>query len=134
MYATRWGELPEVEVLPNNFRRSISGLEVGINFVRWEHPSGTPMHTHDDAEKAVIVLEGTMKWFIGGETVTLDAGTVAVVPRGVEHQGRTTGASVRFCEAFTPTRIQNLVGFLGQGLLPPPDAPTPDTSTDGGDH
>jgi hypothetical protein len=27
MYFTRWEELPEVEVLPNNYRRAISGLE-----------------------------------------------------------------------------------------------------------
>lgn len=120
MYATPWDGLPEVEVLPNNYRRAISGLEVGINLVRWEHPSGTPPHVHDDAEKAVIVLEGTMEWLIDGQTVRLDPGTVAVVPRGVEHSGRTTGDRVRFWEAFAPAKVQNLVGFLGQGPLPLP--------------
>lgn len=119
MYVTRWDDVPEVEVLPNNHRRAVSGLEVGINCIRWEHPSGTPLHVHDDAEKAVFVIEGTMEWQIRGETFRLDAGTVAVVPRGVEHCGRTTGATVRFYEAFAPARIQNLVGFLGQGILPP---------------
>ncbi|MGH3205264.1 MAG: cupin domain-containing protein [Streptosporangiaceae bacterium] len=119
MYATPWDDLPEVEVLPNNYRRAVSGLEVGINCIRWEHPSGTPSHVHDDAEKAVLVIEGTMEWQISGKTVRLEPGTVAIVPRGVEHSGRTTGGTVRFYEAFAPARIQNLVGFLGQGLLPP---------------
>ncbi|MDA8048006.1 MAG: cupin domain-containing protein [Actinomycetota bacterium] len=119
MYAVPWADLPEVEVLPNNYRRAVAGLEVGINLVRWEHPSGTPPHVHDDAEKAVIVLEGTMEWLIAGQALQLDEGDVAVVPRGVEHSGRTTGARVRFYEAFAPSRVQNLVGFLGQGLLPP---------------
>jgi len=119
MYATRWDDLPEVEVLPNNHRRSVSGLEVGINLILWDHPSGTPPHVHEDTEKAVIVVDGTMEWVIGGETILLEPGMIAVIPRGVEHSGRTTGATCRFYEAFSPTRIQNLVGFLGQGLLPP---------------
>ncbi len=121
MYATAWSALPEVEVIPNNFRRAVAGLGVGVNHVRWVHPSGTPPHVHLDAEKAVIVAAGTMEWTIGGHTVVLDEGTVAIVPRGVEHSGRTTGHEVRFFEAFAPARIENLVGFLGQGLLPPAD-------------
>jgi quercetin dioxygenase-like cupin family protein len=118
VYATCWESLPEVEVLQNNFRRAVSGVEVGINHVRWVHPSGTPAHVHDDAEKAVLVLEGTMEWSIGGQPVVLEPGVVAIVPRGTQHAGRTTGDDVRFLEVFSPARIQNLVGFLGQGLLP----------------
>jgi hypothetical protein len=34
MYFTRWEELPEVEVLPNNYRRAISGLEVSTRLER----------------------------------------------------------------------------------------------------
>jgi mannose-6-phosphate isomerase-like protein (cupin superfamily) len=128
VYTARWDDLPEVEVLPRNHRRAVSGLEIGVNCIRWEHPTGTPPHAHDDAEKAVLVVEGTMDWQIGGETVRLDPGTVAVVPRGVEHSGRTTGAAVRFYEVFAPARIQNLVGFLGKGLLPPAGLGRPDTT------
>ena len=119
MFTTQWDQLPEVEVLPNNYRRSVSGLELGVNSIRWEHPSGTTPHTHPDAEQAILVVDGSMEWLIGGEVVQLEAGSVAVVPRGVEHCGHTTGASARFYEVFAPARIENLVGFLGRSLLPP---------------
>lgn len=71
MYSCLWSDLPEVEVAPNNFRRSVSGLGVGINLIRWVHPTGTPPHVHADTEKAVLVLDGTMKWFIGEEVSEL---------------------------------------------------------------
>jgi homogentisate 1,2-dioxygenase len=77
------------------------------------------------------MIEGSMVWEIGGGTVELEPGMVAVVPRGVEHSGWTTGGTVRFYEAFAPARVQNLVGFLGQGLLPPNDRDRPETGTEG---
>ena len=60
---------------------------MGINRIRWEHPTTLPPHVHDDAEQCVIVTEGAISFTIGGETSTLGEGDVAVVPRGVLHSG-----------------------------------------------
>jgi len=114
LYVKRWDELPEVEVLPNNFRVSMAGLKVGINRIRWEHPTGAPQHHHDDAEQVIIVLEGRMRWTIDGEETILKPGDVAVIPVGVSHSGESLGEPASFYEVFAPLRVQNLIGFVGK--------------------
>lgn len=115
-YNTRWDALPEVEVLPNNFRRSVAGHQVGINQIRLAHPSGTPLHHHDEEEQAVMMLEGELDVTIGEETIRMMPGEVCVVPKGIKHKFNTVGVDALLLEVFAPMRLQNLVGFLGKNF------------------
>ena len=119
MYVINWNQVPETENLPNNFRTALAGKEMGINRIRWEHPTALPPHVHDDAEQCVIVTEGAISFTIGGETSTLGVGDVAVVPRGVLHSGESIAGEAVFIEVFTPLRIENLLGFLGESFIAP---------------
>jgi len=113
-YVLNWNDLPEVEVLPNNFRKSVAGLQAGVNKLRIEHPCATPRHKHNDAEQTMLIVSGRMTVEIGDESVELKAGDVCVVPMGIEHRFVTIEGVVELFEIFAPMRVQNLIGFLGR--------------------
>lgn len=108
-----WTDVPEVEVAPNNFRTALASERVGINRIRWRHPTDFPSHSHDDIEQIIIVLEGEMAITIGEIDYRLHPGDVAVIPPATPHVGHSTGSDVVFLEVFSPLRIQNLAGFIG---------------------
>lgn len=114
MYVKSWDSFPEVEVLPNNYRTSVAGLEVGVNRIRWVHPTSTPDHRHDDAEQVILMLSGRIEMTIDGEKFEMAEGDVAVIPKDTPHHGRTLGEDAVFYEVFAPLRVQNLVGFIGK--------------------
>ena len=122
MYKISWSEVTEVEGLPNNFRRAVAGKELGVNRIRWVHPTTLPPHVHDDAEQTIVMLEGAIRFRIGGESLVLRAGDVAVVPRGVEHSGESIEGEATFVEVFAPLLVQNLIGFLGGSAWKAPEA------------
>ena len=77
-----------------------------------------PWHAHADTDEAFLVVRGTMHIDFRDRTVTLDAGQLCVVPRGVEH--RTRAAAV--CEALViePRGVVN-TGEAGGPLTAPND-------------
>ncbi len=113
-YVKRWEDFPEVESHPGIFRIAMAGNKIGLNRIRWKHPTSVPKHSHDDTEQALIVVEGKMKWTIDEEEVILQAGDVAIIPVGVSHTGQSMGEPVTFYEVFSPPRMQYLVGFVGK--------------------
>jgi quercetin dioxygenase-like cupin family protein len=120
-YWASWDDLPEREVLPGNFRTAVTGKEMGLNRIRWVHPTELPAHTHPDAEQAMVVTSGRISFTVDGRETVLEAGDVVIIPRGVVHAGRSIEGEATFVEVFAPTRIENLVGFLG------PSMPNPET-------
>ena len=118
MYSVNWSEIPETENLPNNFRTAVAGKEMGINRIRWVHPTSLPNHTHEDAEQVIMMLEGEIKFTINGEELHLRPGSVTVVPRSAEHSGESISGEAVFLEVFALLRIENLHGFLGGASMP----------------
>ncbi len=113
-YVKRWEDLPEVEAFPGNFRVAMAGLRVGINRIRWAHPTGVPKHHHEDAEQVIIPIAGQMRWIIDGQEVVLRPGDVAIIPAGMSHAGESMGEAASLYEVFAPPRIQYLAGFIGK--------------------
>lgn len=109
-----WNNFPEVEVLSNNYRTSIAGLNVGVNRIRWVHPTVTPRHSHDDAEQVVLMLSGRIEMTIDDQAFEMQEGDVAIIPKHTLHTGRTLDEDAVFYEIFAPLRVQNLVGFIGK--------------------
>lgn len=115
LFIRNWDDYPEVEVLPNNFRKSICGQEAGVNNITAKHPCKTPNHVHEDAEQIMLVLEGTFMTYIQDQEPTVTrAGDIIVIPRGVYHWFETTGEDIKFMEVFAPRRVQNLIGYIGK--------------------
>jgi len=119
MYSIGFSELTETENLPGNFRAAVAGKEMGINRIRWVHPTTLPEHQHDDAEQAVVVTSGRIELTVGGETLLLGEGDVAIIPRGIRHSGQSLEGEAQFIEIFAPLRLENLYGFLGNAQIAP---------------
>lgn len=113
-YVVNWADLPEVQVLENNFRRSAAGLQAGVNKLRIVHPMATPRHKHDDAEQMVLMLKGRMLIHIADEHHEVKAGDICIVPIGIEHSFESIEGDVELFEIFAPMRVQNLIGFVGK--------------------
>jgi mannose-6-phosphate isomerase-like protein (cupin superfamily) len=113
-YVESWHDLPEVEVLPGNFRRSAAGQKSSVNRIRMVHPSSTPLHHHDEEEQMVMMVSGEMDVTIGEEVVRLQADQVCVIPPGTRHRFQSVAGECVFLETFAPPRYQNLVGYLGK--------------------
>ncbi|MBB1022880.1 MULTISPECIES: cupin domain-containing protein [unclassified Dietzia] len=123
-FRARWDDLPEREVLTNNFRTAMTGKETGVNRIRWIHPTVVPTHSHPDCEQTVIVTKGRVIFTVEDDEFTLEPGEIAILPRNVPHGGRSIEGEAEFIEIFAPTRIENLVGFVGSSSMPDPDEGT----------
>ena len=122
MYATTWDAEPHgVPRTPPPPPRTTSatpcGQEMGVNNIRWVHPTELPPHIHEDAEQAIVVPAGPISFTIDGEALRW-RGDVAVVPRGAVHSGHSIEGEAVFVEAFAPLRAEHLVGFLGDTSIP----------------
>ncbi len=77
-YWASWSDLPEREVLPGNFRTAVTGKEMGVNRIRWVHPTTLPEHSHPpDAEQTMVVTSGRIAFTVGGEETVLAEATSA---------------------------------------------------------
>jgi mannose-6-phosphate isomerase-like protein (cupin superfamily) len=57
-----------------------------LTFVRYEVAAGSDLHAHHhENEEVWLVVDGELEVTVGGETRTLTAGHVAVVPPGTDH-------------------------------------------------
>ncbi|MGH3499113.1 MAG: cupin domain-containing protein [Nocardioidaceae bacterium] len=92
-----------LEMLPGLTFQPVLGLQALVNFVSFEPNTEAPLHLHAE-EQIVVVTEGEFDFTIAGETRTMRAGDVAVVPPWVEHGARTNNFSCREIDVFTPPR------------------------------
>jgi quercetin dioxygenase-like cupin family protein len=55
--------------------------------VEWNVRPGDepPLHTHTREDETVYVVEGAITAFVGGQSIEVEAGSYAALPRGIEH-------------------------------------------------
>ena len=112
-YVAKWSDLPEVEILKGNFRRSASGLKGSVNKIRLCHPSETPVHHHAEEEQTVLMLSGEMDVVIDKDTIRLGPDQVCVIPAGVPHCFRSVAGEA---EEFACLGQQVGTGFRLEAL------------------
>jgi quercetin dioxygenase-like cupin family protein len=61
-----------------------------------------PIHNHPH-EQITYLLEGSMHFVVGDETLTMNPGDIAVIPGGASHGGRTI-SRCRVIDVFAPAR------------------------------
>ncbi len=79
--AMEWNE-SKIHVL---LERDGTGGGMGMFTTQSSAPGGPPLHVHEDAGEALFVLEGRAEFQAGDQHVTLGAGEVVFVPRGIDH-------------------------------------------------
>jgi len=92
-----------VELLPGLTFRPVLGVGTLVNVVAFEPHTEAPLHVHEE-EQIVVVTEGEFEFTLAGETRTMRAGDVAVIPPWVEHGARTGDLPCKELDVFNPPR------------------------------
>jgi len=90
-----------------------------------DHGFGSPRHVHDDEDEAFFVLEGEMRVACGPKEWRASTGSLAFLPRGIEHAVLVTSDTpVRALQITNPAGFEDFLGELGR-RPDTPGLPTP---------
>ena len=79
--------------------------------------SGPPPHLHEREEESFYILEGTLLFQVGDETLTAEAGTFVKTPRGISHAFKNMGTiPARVLLLVIPAGLENFFEEVGQPL------------------
>jgi quercetin dioxygenase-like cupin family protein len=81
----RWDEIALDKVTEMLSRKAVSGERETLVQVYVKRGCLVPMHTHE-SEQMTYVLQGALKFVVGGEDVTVREGEVLHIPSGIAHQ------------------------------------------------
>jgi len=84
MKVLAWSDLPWETVTSEISRKIITGAREMIAHVSLKKGAVVPQHSHV-SEQITYILEGSLKFQIGGEEFVVGAGQVLVIPSGVPH-------------------------------------------------
>jgi quercetin dioxygenase-like cupin family protein len=103
-HAYRWDDLPKESVRAGVTRAGFRGEDV-LLVMNWLQPGmQTNPHSHP-FEQIVYIVNGRMRFVIGGQTLEVGAGSVVRVPPNVEHYGEPIGEEpVLNLDVFAPFR------------------------------
>jgi quercetin dioxygenase-like cupin family protein len=107
MATIAWESIPATEVYPGIARQVVNGARQTM--VRYVYQPGSifPIHGHPE-EQITVVVSGEIEFTVAGETITLGAGQVAVIPAGIPHGARVVGDQpVETFNALSPRRKQH---------------------------
>ena len=77
--------------------------------------SGPPPHLHAREEESFYILEGTLLFQVGYESLTAGAGAYVKAPRGVRHAFKNVGAApARVLLLVTPAGLEKFFEEIGQ--------------------
>lgn len=100
---TAFKDIPERLLFGGTIRgRYAHGDRMTIGDIRLDANTTVPMHEHPH-EQITCVIEGRFEFTIGEETTVLEPGSVALIPGGVPHGGRTL-TSCWVVDVFAPVR------------------------------
>lgn len=93
------------------FRVLVDSRETGGAFSLLEMtlPKGVepPPHIHTNEDETFVLLEGQIKFFIGGKETTASAGDTVFAPRTILHQFAIQTATAKFLSLITPGGLQD---------------------------
>ena len=76
--------------------------------------SGPPPHLHEREEESFYILEGTLLFQVGDETLTAEAGTFVKTPRGISHAFKNGHG---FIHQYHPHAFKNMGTIPARVLL-----------------
>jgi mannose-6-phosphate isomerase-like protein (cupin superfamily) len=105
--------------------------------IEYSHAAGAPgppAHIHREHEEAFYVIDGELTLLLGDETVSVEVGGFAIVPRGVKHSPSNTGAvPVRFFFITSPP-MEDFFIEMGDLMAATNGKPTPSQLRDIGER
>lgn len=108
-----WNTLPKETVRPGVERAGFRGDDV-LMVMNWLDP-GMEVNPHSHPfEQLVFIVQGTMRFVVGGEELEAGAGSLIRIPPDVEHFGEPIGdEQVLNLDVFAPIRAdyRHLVAY-----------------------
>lgn len=98
----RWDELELEKVTEMISRKIVSGSREMIAQIYLKKGALVPMHAHE-SEQMTYVLQGALKFLVGGEEVTVREGEVLHIPSWAEHQAEALDDTFEL-DVFSPIR------------------------------
>ena len=98
----RWDEIALEKVTEMLSRKIVTGEREMLAQVYLKRGCLVPMHSHE-AEQMTYVLQGALKFLIGGEDITVREGEVLHIPSRVPHQAEALEDTFEL-DIFSPIR------------------------------
>jgi quercetin dioxygenase-like cupin family protein len=98
----RWDEISLEKVTEMLSRKSVVGGREMIVQIYIKRGCLVPRHAHD-SEQMTYVLQGALKFVVGGEEITVREGEVLHIPCGMEHQAEALEDTFEL-DFFSPVR------------------------------
>jgi quercetin dioxygenase-like cupin family protein len=98
----RWDEIALEKVTEMLSRKIVTGAREMLVQVYLKRGCLVPMHTHA-SEQMTYVLQGSLKFLVGGEEITVREGEVLHIPSAVEHQSEALEDTFEL-DVFSPIR------------------------------
>jgi quercetin dioxygenase-like cupin family protein len=122
----RWDEIALDKVTEMLSRKIVCGEREMLVQVYVKRGCLVPMHAHD-SEQMTYVLQGALKFVVGGEEITVREGEVLHIPSGVDHQAEALEDTFEL-DVFSPIRREWLTDVAddqwtrrSQSLARPPE-------------
>ncbi len=106
----RWDEIALEKVTEMLSRKIVAGEREMLVQVYVKRGCFVPMHAHD-SEQMTYVLQGSLRFLVGGEEITVREGEVLHIPSGVEHQSEALEDTFEL-DVFSPIRK----GWIDSGV------------------
>jgi quercetin dioxygenase-like cupin family protein len=111
-----WFEDSVVRVLMD---ARVTGGRLSVVENHTTRPFASPLHVHDREDEAFIVLDGSIRAWVGDDHHDVATGGVAFLPRGVPHAFRVTSPEARFLVLGLPGGLEQLYEGAGWNLRTP---------------
>ena len=95
--------VPPLEIFPGCRIRTPYGRNLMLSYVEIDAGAAVPEHSHPH-EQAGYVLGGRVRFTIGGETRTLGAGDMFLIPPDVLHAVTAVDGPAVVLDVFSPVR------------------------------
>jgi quercetin dioxygenase-like cupin family protein len=98
----RWDEIALEKVTELLSRKIIAGEREMVAQVYLKRGCLVPMHAHE-SEQMTYILQGALKFLIGGDEITVREGEVLHIPSRIEHQAEALEDTFEL-DVFSPIR------------------------------
>jgi quercetin dioxygenase-like cupin family protein len=110
----RWDEIALEKVTEMISRKIVSGEREMLAQIYLKRGALVPMHAHE-SEQMTYILQGALRFLIGGEEITVREGEVLHIPSRVPHQSEALEDTLEL-DVFSPIRSE-WVGSVDEGNL-----------------
>ena len=98
----RWDEIALEKITEMMSRKIIVGEREMLAQIYLKRGALVPMHAHD-SEQMTYILQGALKFCVGGEEITVREGEVLHIPSGMPHQAEALEDTFEI-DLFSPVR------------------------------